>query len=252
MAAPIALQLYSLREALAKDYEGVVRKVADIGYVGVEPAGFPGTTPQAAAKLFKELGLDVCSAHSAMPVGEKKQEVLDTMRTLGCKRIVSGFGPDQYKTLDLIKVSCEKFNEAGAAAKANGLQFGIHNHWWEFQQVEGKYVYQEMLKHLSLDVFFELDTYWVRTGGCDPAAVVKELGPRAPLLHIKDGPCAKGMHMTAVGEGIVNFPAIVRNAGTNAEWMIVELDSCASDMLEAVVKSYAYLVKNWLAHGKKS
>ena len=78
MPAPIALQLFTLREAAAEDYEGTVRKVADIGYAGVEPAGFPGTTPEAAARLFADLGLEVCSAHLPMPVGEKQQESLET------------------------------------------------------------------------------------------------------------------------------------------------------------------------------
>ncbi|MBM4049504.1 MAG: sugar phosphate isomerase/epimerase [Planctomycetes bacterium] len=251
MPAPVALQLYTLRESLAKNFEAGVRKVAELGYVGVETAGFPGTTPAAAAKLFKELGLEVCSAHVGLPVGPKKQEVLDTMNTIGSKRIVTGFGPDQYKTTDLIKASCAKFNEAAAVARENGMTLGIHNHWWEFQQVEGRHVYKVMLENLDPGVFFEVDTYWVQTGGCDPAAVVKELGKRAPLLHIKDGPCVKELPMTAVGEGKVNFPAVVKAAGANAQWMIVELDRCATDMMDAVVKSYGYLVKNGLARGKK-
>ncbi len=250
MAAPIALQLYTLREALAKDYEGIMKKVSEIGYVGVETAGFPGTTPAAAAKIFKDLGLVVCSAHCPLPVGDKKQEVLDTMNLLGARRVVSGFGPDQYKTLDLIKTSCDKFNEASASAKAAGMAFGIHNHWWEFQTVEGRYVYKVMLEHLVPDVFFEIDAYWVRTGGCCPAAVVKELGSRAPLLHIKDGPCVREMPMTAAGDGKVPFPAIVEAAGANTQWAIVELDRCATDMMEAVVRSYKYMIGKGLARPK--
>ncbi|NOZ20530.1 MAG: sugar phosphate isomerase/epimerase [Planctomycetes bacterium] len=251
MPAPIALQLYTVREAMAQDAEGVIRKVADLGYKGVETAGFSGTSPEAAAKLFKELGLEVCSAHSPMPVGEKKQEVLDTMATLGCKRLISGFGRDQYATIDGTKEACDKLNEGAAAAKENGIAFGIHNHWWEFQEVEGKLVYKVMLENLSSDIFFEIDTYWVQTGGCDPVEVVKEMGPRAPLLHIKDGPCDQKADMTAIGEGKVDFPAIVQAAGANTKWMIVELDRCATDMMEAVVKSYAYLTGNNLAEGGK-
>ena len=90
MPAPIALQLYTVREAIARDYEGVVRKVADIGYAGVETAGFPGTTPEAAGKLFRELGLAVPSAHGPMPVGDKTNEVVDMMHAIGSTRIVSG------------------------------------------------------------------------------------------------------------------------------------------------------------------
>ncbi|MCK5328239.1 MAG: sugar phosphate isomerase/epimerase, partial [Candidatus Latescibacteria bacterium] len=82
--------------------------------------------------------------------------------------------------------------------------------------------------------------------------VVRELGVRAPLLHIKDGPCTKEAPMTAVGEGVVDFRSIVEAAGETAEWMIVELDRCATDMMEAVATSYTYLIEEGLARGNKS
>jgi sugar phosphate isomerase/epimerase len=76
----------------------------------------------------------------------------------------------------------------------------------------------------------------------DPVSVIKELGKRAPLLHIKDGPCEQGKPMTAVGKGKMDFPPILKVANF-AEWLIVELDSCATDMLEAVKESLTYLKK---------
>lgn len=249
MAAPIALQLYTVRDALTKDFDGIIRKIAGIGYVGVEPAGFRGTTPQEAGALFQELGLIVPSAHTSLPLGEQKNQVLDTMGKLGCRRIVSGKSADNFKTIDQIKCTCDLFNEANAVALENGLTFGIHNHWWEFQQVEGRYVYQVMLEHLEPEVFFQIDTYWVKTAGVDPVTVVRELGARAPLLHIKDGPCIKDEPQVAVGDGAMDFPRIVATSGAATEWMIVELDECATDMMEAVEKSYHYLVGEGLARG---
>ena len=253
MIAPIALQLYTVRKALAQDFAGVMRKIADIGYVGVEPAlGTLGTTPTEAGRLFQELGLAVPSAHTPLPLGEEKERVLEAMTAFDCRRIVSGKGPDSFQTLDQIRRTCDQFNDAYTAARENGMSFGIHNHWWEFQQVEGRYVYQVMLEHLDAEIFFEIDTYWVKTAGFDPAAVVQELGRRAPLLHIKDGPAVRDAPMVAVGEGVLDFPAIVQVAEGTAEWLIVELDECATDMMEAVEKSYRYLVGGGLAHGKKS
>ncbi len=250
MTAPIALQLYSVREALTKDFAGVVRQVAEIGYAGVEPAGFPGTTAQAAGKLFQELGLAVPSAHTPMPVGEKQNEVLDVMAAIGCKRIVSGLGPDDFKSMDLIKRSCDRFNEANAVAVAHGLTFGIHNHWWEYEKVESRYVYQVMLELLNPAVVFELDTYWIKVAGPDPAAIVIEFGSRAPLLHIKDGPAVKGQPHVAVGDGVIDVASIVKAGQGHAEWLIVELDQCATDMLTAVARSCRYLVGGGLARGK--
>jgi len=249
--APIAIQLYTVREDLAKDFAAGVRKIAAMGYRGVETAGFPGTTPQAADKLFRDLGLAVPAAHTPLPLGERQSEVLEAMEAIGCKRIISSLKGDQLKTLDQVKRACETLNEANAVAVGRGLTFGLHNHDLEYRLVEGSYPYQVMLKLLDPKIFFEIDTYWVKTAGLDPAAVVKELGPRAPLLHIKDGPAVKGKPMTAVGEGVMEFSSIVTAGQGSTEWMIVELDECATDMMTAVEKSYRFLVENGLADGKK-
>ena len=250
MPAPIALQLYTLRQAAAADYEATVRKVADIGYVGVEPAGFPGTTVEAGKRLFDELGLQVCSAHLPLPVGDKKQESSDTAAALGIKRVVAGLGPDDFSTRDRIKASCEKFNEASANCVEQGLTFGIHNHWWEFIEVDGELVYKQMLEHLAPEVFFEVDAYWVQTAGPDPAAVIAELGRRAPLIHLKDGPCTRKDDMQALGEGVTDFQSIVDAGGDDVDWWIVELDRCATDMVEAVEKSYTFLTEKGFARGR--
>ena len=254
MTSPIALQLYTLREAIADDFTGVVKKVADIGYVGVESIfRFPNTTIEDAAQLFKDLGLEVPSAHvmPMLPIGEDKNEVLDFMGILGSTRIIGGRGPDDFKTIDLIKRTCDLFNESQAVAAENGMTFGVHNHWWEYLQVEGHYVYQVMLEHLDPGIFFELDTYWIQAAGVDPAKVVRDLGPRAPLLHIKDGPAVKSEPMQAIGEGVMDFPTIVQAGADTVEWHIIELDRCATDMFEAVEKSYQYMVGEGLARGNK-
>jgi sugar phosphate isomerase/epimerase len=253
MSAPIAIQLYTVRDALTEDFAGVVKRIADIGYVGVEPAvDHLGATPEEAGRLFKDLGLAVPSAHTPLPLGERKNEVLDTMAALGCKCIASGKGPDDFATMDKIKRTCDLFNEANGVAAEAGLTFGIHNHWWEFQQVEGQYVYRVMPEWLDPDVFFEIDTYWVKTAGPDPAEVVRTLGKRVPLLHIKDGPAVRDAPQVAVGDGVMDFSSIVAAGAGSTEWMIVELDSCATDMMEAVEKSYHYLVTNGLAYGTGS
>ena len=114
--------------------------------------------------------------------------------------------------------------------QTHGLRLCVHNHWWEYLAVEGSYPYKEMLERLDPMIGFEVDTYWVKTGGCDPAAVVKEMGKRAPLLHIKDGPAVREKPQVAVGDGALDFPAIIKAGQGTTEWLIVELDSCATDI----------------------
>lgn len=241
MKKQIGIQLYSVRDELGKDFGGVISKIAAMGYAGVELAGLPaGITAETARRILKDNGLKIAGAHSGLPAGDNRQKAIDNMLALGCKILVSGKGPDCFKTEDLLRQSCEEFNKAAATLKPHGIRFAIHNHWWEFQNLGSKPVYKLMAEALDPSVLFEIDTYWVKTAGADPVAVVRELGKRAPLLHIKDGPCKIGEHMTAVGKGTMDFPPILKAAGA-AEWLIVELDSCATDMMDAVRESREYL-----------
>ena len=253
MSAPLALQLYTLRDVLTKDFEGTIKQVADMGYLGVETAGVYGSSPASAAKVLAEHGLTVCSAHGPLPLGDKKQEVLDLLGALNCKRLVLPWqSPELFTSMDSIQRVCDSLNEAVAVAQANGFTLGYHNHWFEYGLVNHQVAADIMLEHLHPAVFWEVDVYWVKTAGQDPAQVVRRFGTRAPLLHIKDGPCQIEAPMTAVGDGVVDIPGVVAASSGSAEWLIVELDRCATDVLEAVRKSYQYMIENRLAHGNKN
>jgi sugar phosphate isomerase/epimerase len=251
MTAPIALQLYSVREQMAQDFNATVRKIAEMGYAGVETAGFPGTTPAEAGKLFRELGLHVVGAHSPLPLGDQRDSVIAAMQATNCRRIISGgIGAEHYQTLDAIRRACANFNAAAQTAREYGMTFGIHNHWWEVGEVEGRWVFDLLLEELDPGIFFELDTYWIQSAGLNAAEFVAKYGSRAPLLHIKDGPAQIGKPHLAVGSGAMDIPAIVKAGAGTTEWLIVELDSCETDMLEAVNDSYRYLVKEGLGYGR--
>lgn len=261
--AKIGLQLYTLRNEIEKDIKGVLKKVADMGYEAVETAFWPkDISLKQAAGYLKEAGLPVSSAHIEIPVGDNKTKMLETAEALNCKKLIWHGWPEdkRYSTLDGTKQLAEIYNDANHFAKANGLQFGLHNHWWEFRnKVGSRFVYEVLLEQVEPDIFFEIDTYWVKVAGHKPADIIKKFGKRAPLLHIKDGPAKwddklpedNPDPMTAVGKGTQNFPAIVNAANGNTEWMIVEMDKTASDVFIALQESYDYLTKNKLAKGKK-
>lgn len=257
----IGLQLYTVREQIAKDAAATLKRVAEVGFHGVETGFWPeGVSVGDAAKLLKDAGLKVFSAHCDIPVGDKKDEFLRMADAYGCKRMVwHGWPEDQrYKTKEGIQELTGIYNEAGRFAKDNGLSFGIHNHWWEFHnKIEDRYAYQILLDDLDADIFFELDTYWLKTAGHDPAKIVSDFGTRAPLLHIKDGPAPYNddlandqTPMTPAGKGTQDFPSIVKAADGNTEWMIVEMDRTSIDVFNAIHESYNYLVGNGLADGK--
>lgn len=240
MAKKISLQLYSIRD-VNLDYEAKIREVARMGYPAVETAGFPGSSPEKAARLFKELGLVVSGAHVSTPVGEKKQEILETVEALGNPPLINTqIGREDVQSMDSIKAMCDRVNAGYEVAKANGLTYAIHNHWWEFGVVDGRLVHDIMEDLLDPGVLFEVDTYWVKVGGGDPVKLLKKLGKRVPFLHIKDGPGTLEAAMTAVGDGVMDIPTII-NAGLPDAWHVVELDRCDSDVMVAVKKSYDYL-----------
>lgn len=238
----ISVQLYSVREAAGKDYEGTIRKIAAMGYPCVEPAGFPGTTVDEAVKLFKELGLKSLSMHSQLPIGENKNEVIETAQKLGAKYIITSKGGKDFETRDSIKAVADQLNEAAANIADLGLSIAYHNHDWEMFDVDGQAGYQILNELIADNVCYELDTYWVKVGKKDPVAVIKELGDKVKLLHIKDGVGYREdpLVMKAVGQGVMNFPAILE-AADFAEIAAVELDACATDMMTAVKESYDYL-----------
>lgn len=249
---PIGLQLYSLREELEKDFEGTIRKVADMGYIGVEPWGGMPTDLNDAAKLFEELELQVFNSHVGFPEGDGEQAMLNVAQAFGLSRVAIAFlPPDMFETIESIKGVCAKINQANAFAKANNLTLGYHNHWWEFKTLEGQDTLDLMLTELDDDIYLEIDTYWVEVGGLDTLEFVKKVGSRAPLIHIKDGPLNREDPMTALGDGKMPIPALVEACADTAEWLIVEIDRTAGDMVEAVANSYTYLTSNGLAKGKK-
>ncbi len=267
--ADIGFQLYTVRHELEKDFAGTVHKVADMGFIGVEMYPLPpNATPEQAVKVFKETGLKIFSMHTEMPVGDERDKILKLADTYGCDHIIypgwlkglSTQDSDLYKhaseifsTLDKVKQRSDMYAEIGAFFAKKGLHFGVHNHWWEFEKTDGVIPFYYFKDHLDSTVFFEIDTYWAKTGGVDPAKAVADFGKRAPFLHIKDGPAKKGDTMFACvpsGQGSMNFPSIVKAGGTNIKWMIVEFDEYAGNIFEGLQSSYTYLTKNGLAKGK--
>lgn len=251
MSLPIALQTYTVRDQMARNFEKTITRVAEIGYPALEITfQIPGASLTQAEKLFSRLGFQLPAAHAPLPLADKRSAVLDFAEMFRVRSLVFSAGREEFASLESVQRLCARINDAYAIAADRGLTLGYHNHWWEFAPLQDRTGFDVMLELVDPAVVFEVDTYWVQTGGYDPAALVERLGARAPLLHIKDGPATQSAAMVAVGKGVLDFPAIIP-AATGAQWLIVELDRCDSDMLRAVDESYRYLVGEGLAHGRK-
>jgi sugar phosphate isomerase/epimerase len=256
--AKLSVQLYSIRDQISKDIKTSLKKLADIGFKNVETAFWPKeTTMLQAAGYLQKYGLQVSSCHIEIPIDKTTQQsMLDTASIFNCKKMIWHGWPEdkRYSSLEGTKELIKLYNTANQFAKDNGLQFGLHNHWWEYRnKVDGRLVYEILNEELDKDIFFEVDTYWVKVAGQNPAVIVEKLAERVKLMHIKDGPAVfspkliedKPDPMTAVGKGTQNFPAIVK-AGTHAEWLVIEMDTVAADadVFELLKQSLEYMVSN--------
>jgi len=249
---PVAVQLYSLRDAAARDFRAVLERVARAGFLGVEYASLHGNAPVTVRGWVADLGLVPVSAHRPLPIGDVASQILDELAELGIDTLVVPWAaPERFASAASVQALAEDLLRAHENATGRGIALGYHNHNFELEsRIGGRTALAELFAAVGPSVFAEVDVYWARVGGVDPAALIAELGSRVRLLHIKDGPAdGTTSPMTAVGSGVIDFPAIVA-ASTDVAWHIVELDHCATDLFEAVEASQRWLVAHGLSRGR--
>jgi sugar phosphate isomerase/epimerase len=249
---PISVQLYTLRKQTAADFPAVLARLGAKGYVGVELAGFGDLTPQQLRRALDDAGLVVSSAHVGFGDETEFATALDAHQALGCEVVVIPMLSDKvFADVDTVRAIADRVNALDAVARERGMTLGYHNHFWEFATMpDGRPALLHLFEHLAPTVFAEVDIYWAQVGGVDPKDLVTQLGSRVGLLHVKDGPADEPPNpMVAVGDGAVDIPGVLE-ASPSARWHIVELDRCATDMFEAVERSYDYLVSNGLSRGR--
>ena len=265
LSFPVALQLYSVRDDMAADFEGTLQKVKAMGYDGVEFAGLFGYTPQQVKAMCEKAGLVPASAHvpfvdlMADPAGQ-----IAAYKEIGCFQVVI-----PYLTEDLLPgqpgfaTVIEGAKVLGAECKKQGMLLGYHNHDFEFERIDGEYALDVLYREVGPDLLqTQVDTCWVNVGGENPADYVRKYTGRAPTVHLKDFTGEKTANMYAligideektegpafgfrpVGYGKQDFPAILAaSEAAGAKWVIVEQDEPALEKtpLECAELSVKYL-----------
>lgn len=260
----ISIQLYTFRNQLNEDIPGTLQRVADMGYKYVETYDFSEEMNyEQVGQMLRDAGLSVSSMHSVIPLGEVGEKALRRAEAYDNDKVIwHGWPEDErYQTEEGIKELAGIYNEASQFLQSNGLQFGLHNHWWEMRVDEdGSYPFEKLAPLIDDEIFFEIDTYWVKTAGQDPAEIINKYGDRVEFLHIKDGDAewsedlGEGPHdpMVPVGQGSQDFEAIVEACGDSHTWMVVELDESAFDVFDAAEQSFDYLQENNMAKAERA
>jgi sugar phosphate isomerase/epimerase len=249
---PIAVQLWSVREEAKRDFKGVLRAIADIGYAGVQPAGLHGSSYEDFRSICRELGLKVAGSHGPNARPDNLPAVIEDARGTGQNMVWTGYHQADFADEAAIRLTADKVSSCARALAKEGLRLFIHNHWWEFERLPSGKLKHELFAELCPEVELEIDVYWAANFGAeDPAAWVEKFKSRTTLLHVKDGPLVRDEAHVALGQGKVDIKSVIAAADPNVlEWLIVELDSCDSDMMLAVKDSYQYLVREGLGHGR--
>ncbi|MEK6399013.1 MAG: sugar phosphate isomerase/epimerase, partial [Terriglobus sp.] len=261
-----------------KDAEATIKQLAAIGYKEVESAGF-GSARTAAAlrKILDDNGIKCPSAHLQFDVNNLNK-AFDDAHALGCtyattsvpkqillsttmkdittpearqaamRSMLAPLTPEEFKTM------AETLNKVGAAAKASGLRFGVHNHTMEFAPMDGKPGYDYLIAHTDKDkVYFEIDCGWISVAGYKPAEFVNRYPGRVRMLHIKDflaiekGAATGGPNSpkgAEIGTGVVNYKEIFASLkGKGIEHIFVEQEGPYSRMpaMQAAAVDYKYL-----------
>jgi len=252
----IGVQLYTVRDLMKEDFDGTIAKVAQVGYKEVEFAGYFGHTAEQVKQILQKNGLTAPSTHVQYDeLDEKFPSVIEFSKTVGMDYIICPWIPEELrKSPDIWKQASDKFNKCGEQTKKAGMQFGYHNHWFEFLPTNGKLPYDELLKDCNTDlVKMEMDLCWAVAAGADPVKYFEKYPGRFPLVHVKDlktkpkitsgGAQNYGdtVDLTEVGSGIIDWKRIFAHAQqAGIKHYIVEHDH-PKQPIESITKSYQYL-----------
>jgi len=262
MKLPIALQLYSVRDELAKDFYGTVQKVRQMGYDGVELSGLNGADPKEVRRMLNEAGLEVHSSH--VPVDEMLSEGgLARYREAGCSYVAIPW-MDHGKHNEKLDENIELIRKLAAMAREAGLMLLYHNHDFEFRKTGGEAALDIIYKSIPAGLLQpQVDTCWVKYAGVDPAAYLRKYAGRITQVHLKDFYCSgddgsvpygligKGEEarqstnfcFRPIGYGVQDIPGILQAAEeAGAQWIIVEQDESPDrPALESARMSIEYL-----------
>ena len=228
---PIALQLWSLHEDCARDFAATVSAVAKMGYGAVELAGYGGLDAKGAKAAIEAAGLKVAGMHFPIQAfNDDTDRIIGDALLMGATDVTCAWWPDTHF---VSPGACEeigmRLDGIGARMRAFGLRFSYHNHGGELRLLGGRTALEWMLGASEpRNVAAELDVYWAHFGGASPGALLRSLGARCPLVHLKDA--------SEIGRGPVDFPAVfsaIDSVGA-AEWLIVEIDTYTHTPLESV------------------
>jgi len=224
------IQLWSVRDDLAKDPKGVLKQLSSYGYKQIESfeggkGMFWGMSNTEFKAEMDKLGMKIISSHCDINKDFEKKAA--EAAAIGMKYLICPYKGPQ-KDLDAFKKFADEFNQKGEICKKNGIRFAYHNHDYSFATMNGEMGQDVMMKNTDASlVDFELDMYWVVAAGQDIETWLKKYPKRFRLCHVKDrkkgAPLTDKDESVVVGTGSIDYPRILKTAKKlGMEYYIIE------------------------------
>lgn len=223
----VGIQLYTLRDAMTADPTGSLKKLSDLGYKNLELANysdgkFYGFAPKEFKKIVKDLGMNILSSHTQVEAAgitvDNAKKMADDHAELGVKYCVQPWVNEPDRNIETYKKMVGDWNEVGKIMKGVGIQFGYHNHNFEFLNIDGIVPYYDIfMKEMDPDLItMEIDLFWVTKAGQDPVEMFKKYPGRFQLFHLKDMRTKQDPFfdvikddVCSVGAGVIDFKSIL-------------------------------------------
>ena len=252
----IGVQLYTLRDAISKDAKGSLKRVAELGFGEVENFGYNGKFFGMDANTYKSLlgdfGMTAPSGHYMYGnILNGWEKAVEDAKAIGQDYMVLAYLiPPERKSLDDYKKIAENLNKAGEVCKKAGIQLCYHNHEFEFEAMNGQLPFDILTGETDAGlVKIELDLYWAMVAGQDPVALFKKHKGRIALWHVKDMDKTPKKNFTEVGNGVIDFTTIFKNAKTSGmKHFFVEQDVCPGSPFDSISQSIGYIKSNLIKH----
>ncbi len=240
MTIPIGLQLYTIKDETAKDFLGTIRKVGQIGYDGVEFAGYFDTPAAELKQTLVDSNLQVAGTHLNTRILRNDLAAnIDYCQAIDCPAILCPSFKVEERSADFFKGMADFFNETAQTCKDNDLGFAYHIHGHEFIDFGGQTGMDILFENTDPSlVYYELDTYWVEKGGADSLALFKANADRCSFIHFKDMKDRIDWHDTEIGDGLIDVAGIIAASADSAvEWFVVEQEAFDMPVMDSIVIS---------------
>ncbi len=229
----LSVQLYTVRHALAEDFDGTIARLAGFGFTTIEPFALDRYADELAAALPAH-GLAAPTAHVDLLTGDRNT-IFATASQLGVGTVIQpSTDASRWTSASDVSDIALALNAAATEAAGFGLRVGYHNHHFELaEQIEGQHALEFFAGQLHEDVVLQLDTYWAYAGGADVPALLTRLGGRVTALHIKDGDGSLDVKkQVPAGAGVVPIAEIL--AAAPYALRVIEFDDTEGDVLDGV------------------